>query len=133
MNKRIGRGLGSGKGKTGGRGQKGQLARGKMPLQFTGGGLPFYKKLPLRRGLGNRPVSVKRKILSLSDLNSFKSGETVSLETLLQKKIISEKEIKFGVKILGKLDIKLAKLKVSVQVSSAVKEKIEQAGGAVDA
>ena len=57
--KRLGRGIGSGKGKTGGRGSKGQKARGKVPLAFAGSNLPLYKKLPLRKGLGNRKVSGK--------------------------------------------------------------------------
>lgn len=54
--KRLGRGIGSGKGKTAGRGTKGQKARGKIPQTFTGG-LSLYKKLPLRRGYGNPKMS----------------------------------------------------------------------------
>ncbi len=57
--KRVGRGLGSGKGKTGGRGTKGQKARGKIALGFIGGTLPLYKKLPYRRGLGNAKQTQK--------------------------------------------------------------------------
>lgn len=60
--KRLGRGIGSGKGKTAGRGTKGQKARGKIPIGL-GGGLPLYKKLPLRRGQGNRSPSKKEKRL----------------------------------------------------------------------
>ena len=59
--KRVGRGLGSKLGKTAGRGTKGQKARGKIPAGFTGAGLPTYKKLPLRRGLGNPSPSKNEK------------------------------------------------------------------------
>lgn len=62
--KRLGRGLGSGKGKTAGRGTKGQKARGKIPVNFSGAGLALYKKLPLRRGKGNKSPGKKEKRLS---------------------------------------------------------------------
>ena len=68
VSKRLGRGTGSGLGKTAGRGTKGQKARGKIPASFTGAGLPTFKKLPLRRGLGNRIVSIKPKVINLSKL-----------------------------------------------------------------
>ncbi len=67
--KRLGRGLGSGKGKTSARGQKGQKARGKIPAQFTGGGLALYKKLPLLRGWGNRLAGKKPVVIRLDQLN----------------------------------------------------------------
>ena len=127
--KRIGRGIGSGKGKTGGRGSKGQLARGKMPLTFTGAGLPLYKKLPLRRGLGNRPVSGKPNIISLSQLQVFKSGEKVNLNSLFEKGIIVD--LKRGAKILDIGEAKL-KLEVNIPASKKAKEKIEKAGGTIN-
>ena len=82
-NKRVGRGVGSGLGKTAGRGSKGQKARGKIPLSFTGAGLPTFKKLPRRKGLGNPNLSVKPKIIKLSKLNIFKKNSIVDLEQLL--------------------------------------------------
>src|SRR3989344_1161202 len=91
--KRLGRGLGSGKGKTGGRGTKGQKARGKIPATFTGG-LSLYKKLPLRRGKGNAKVSVKPKIVNLSRLDIFKTKTVVDVAKLLEAKIISERDVK---------------------------------------
>lgn len=130
--KRIGRGLGSGKGKTGGRGSKGQLARGKMPLAFAGSNLPLYKKLPLRRGLGNRKVSVKPVLLSLEALSIFKTGAKVNLESLVEQKVINEKQAESGVKVLSRGEIKV-KLEVLVPVSASAKKKIEQAGGSVNA
>lgn len=126
--KRLGRGLGSGKGKTGGRGQKGQKARGSIPASFTGGGLPLYKKLPLRRGKGNSKVSAKMTLIRLSQLNIFKSGDLVDVESLIAKKLLSVKGARKGIKILGSGDLSV-KLTVKVNVSKKAQEKIVGAGG----
>lgn len=127
--KRLGRGIGSGKGKTGGRGSKGQKARGKMPIGFAGD-LALYKKLPLKRGQGNPERLVKYKIISLSELKVFKKNSVVDLEQLLAAKIISAKEVKKGVKILdGELQTALV---VKLPVSTSARQKIEKAGGKVD-
>jgi|Napbiome12C3dose_1001474.scaffolds.fasta_scaffold00024_51 large subunit ribosomal protein L15 len=128
--KRLGRGLGSGKGKTGGRGTKGQKARGTIPVTFTGG-LSLYKKLPLRRGKGNRQVSVKPKIISLSQLNVFKDKEVVDINKLQEAKIISAKEIKKAVKILGTGEITKV-LTIKLPVSASARRKIEELGGKVE-
>ena len=88
--KRLGRGLGSGKGKTGGRGAKGQKARGKVPAGFIGGTLPIYRKLPLVRGKGNPKLGVKPKVITLSVLNIFKPKTVVDMEALLKEKLVSE-------------------------------------------
>ncbi|MCR4305496.1 MAG: 50S ribosomal protein L15 [Candidatus Daviesbacteria bacterium] len=128
--KRLGRGLGSGKGKTAGRGSKGQKARGTVPVTFIGG-LPLYKKLPLKRGKGNRQVSVKQKIISLSQLNVFKAKEVIDVTKLLEAKIISEKDIKRGIKILGNGEISQI-LTIKLPVSSSARNKIEKLGGKVD-
>lgn len=130
-NKRVGRGLGSGKGKTSGRGQKGQKARGKVPASFTGGGLPLYKKLPLKRGWGNRKVSPKPVIISLAALNNLASGSEVTIETLVGKNFLSSREaVKHGIKIVanGKLDLPLT---VKLPVTKKVQEKILAAGGKI--
>src|SRR3989338_1055175 len=71
--KRVGRGTGSGKGKTGGRGSKGQKARGKIPAAFVGGSLPLYKKLPFVRGWGNKKANPKPVVITLDELNRFKA------------------------------------------------------------
>ncbi len=138
--KRIGRGLGSGRGKTSGRGTKGQLARGKMPLAFSGSNLPLYKKLPLRKGFGNSSRSSKPKLLSLSDLSIFKTGSIIDIASLTEAKLLSSKDAKLGIKILSRKrelnssdgEVKV-KLKVQVPTSKSAKQKIEQAGGQVDA
>lgn len=129
--KRVGRGLGSGKGKTGGRGQKGQKARGKVAASFIGGSLPLYKKLPFKRGWGNAKAGIKPIVLSLSSLNVFKAKSKVGLESLIERGLVSEKEAKKkGVKILNKGELKVA-LEINLPVSIAVKEIVEKKGGKV--
>ena len=129
--KRPGRGLGSGKGKTGGRGQKGQKARGKIPAANVGGGLILYKKLPFRRGWGNRKVSPKAVIVKTSDLNSLKAKTVVNFESLIENKIVSAKELKGKlVKILSDVELKVA-LEVTLPVSEKVRQMVEKAGGKV--
>lgn len=127
--KRIGRGIGSGKGKTSGRGTKGQKARGKIPATFTGS-LSFYKKLPLKRGKGNPKAAIKPKIINISKLNIFKAKTIVDIEVLLEAKIISEKEIKKGIKILGNTKVDNA-LTVKLPVSDSARKEIEKSGGKV--
>ena len=128
--KRLGRGIGSGTGKTAGKGHKGQKARsGNQPRPgFEGGQIPFFQRIP-KRGFNN----VNRKeytIVNLSDLNVFEDGETVTPEILLQRGVISK--VLSGVKILakGSLDKKL-----TVQAhkfSKVAKEAIEKNGGTVE-
>ncbi len=128
--KRLGRGIGSGTGKTAGKGHKGQKARsGNQPRPgFEGGQIPFFQRIP-KRGFNN----VNRKeytIVNLSDLNVFEDGETVTPEVLLQRGVISK--VLSGVKILakGSLDKKL-----TVQAhkfSKVAKEAIEKNGGTVE-
>lgn len=129
-NKRLGRGIGSGKGKTAGRGTKGQKARGKIPIGFSGSGLPLYKKLPLRRGYGNRGLGEKSTVVNLSSLNVFKVKEVVDIEKLLEAKIISKKDLKKGVKILGQGELNSA-LTIKLPVSKSAQKKIESKGGKV--
>lgn len=129
--KRVGRGIGSGLGKTAGRGTKGQKARGKIPVGFTGGGLPTFKKLPLRRGLGNSAVSLKSRVLRLSKLNVFKKKSVVDLEQLLKVKLINKKDTKRGVKILADSGLTVS-LIVKLPVSKKAKIEIEGQGGKVE-
>lgn len=125
--KKLGRGLGSGKGKTAGRGTKGQKARGKIPITFTGS-LSLYKKLPLRRGKGNAKMSIKQKVINLSKLDVFKSKTVVDITKLLEAKIISSKDVKRGVKILGNGEIKNV-LTIKLPMSDSARKKIEKSGG----
>lgn len=130
FDKRLGRGAGSGKGKTAGRGTKGQKARGKLPVGFSGSGLPLYKKLPLKRGLGNTVLGVKSAVLNLSDLTIFKDKEVIDIEKLIEVKLITKKDAKVGVKILGSGEIHSA-LTINLPVSKTAREKIEKKGGKV--
>ena len=125
---RVGRGPGSGNGKTAGKGHKGQNARsgGGVRPGFEGGQLPLYRKLP-KRGFNNKFATVYA-IVNVETLNKyFQDGETVNLETLLAKKIV--RKAFDGLKVLG--DGELTK-KLTVQAtvfSAAAKEKITAAGG----
>lgn len=129
--KRLGRGIGSGRGKTSGRGQKGQKARGKIPAANVGAGLILYKKLPFRRGWGNRKTSAKVTTITLEELNILAANTKVDLACLIENKLVSPREAqKRGVKILAQGELKKA-LKVELPVSQSAKVKIEQAGGSV--
>ena len=106
--KRVGRGSGSGLGKTSGRGQKGQKARsgGSINPVFEGGQLPLYLRLP-NIGFSNYPFKKEYAVINLSDLNVFEDG-TVVTPALLKEKGIVKKQLS-GIKVLGEgqLDKKL--------------------------
>ena len=125
--KRLGRGAGSGLGKTSGKGHKGAKARsggGKRP-GFEGGQMPLYRRVP-KRGFNN-VFGTEYAVVNVERLEVFENGDTVDAAALLEKKII-RKELD-GVKILGvgeltkKLTVKAAKF------SATAKEKIEAVGG----
>lgn len=125
---RKGRGPGSGNGKTAGKGHKGQNARsgGGVRPGFEGGQLPLYRKLP-KRGFHNK-FATEYAVVNLSTLEQrFADGDTVTLETLLEKKIVRKPYD--GLKVLAngeltkKLTVKAAKF------TAAAKEKITAAGG----
>lgn len=131
--RRLGQGHGSGRGKTGGRGTKGQNARNKVPMYFEGGALPLIKRLPFRRGKGKNKVFKKKPlIINVKVLNVFKKDSIVDLESLSKLKIIDSKDAKiYGVKILGDGDLGVS-LSVKVPVSKGALKKIEKAGGKVE-
>ena len=128
---RVGRGAGSGNGKTAGKGHKGQNARsgGGVRPGFEGGQLPLYRKLP-KRGFHNKFATVYA-IVNVATLEEkFQDGETVNLETLLAKKIV--RKANDGLKVLGNGEI-TKKITVKAAVFSATaKEKIEAAGGKIE-
>lgn len=124
---RKGRGIGSGNGKTAGRGHKGQKARsgGGVRPGFEGGQLPIYRRLP-KRGFNNR-FSKQYAIINVSRLNDFEDGSVVNVETLLQNGVLNK--ALDGLKVLGNGELS-KKLTVEAAVFSATaKEKIEAAGG----
>lgn len=130
--KRVGLGHGSGRGKTSGRGMKGQKARGDVPLDFEGGALPLIKRLPFLRGKGrNNSVRPEPFILNVHQLSVYKSGETVDVNSLAKYKLVDEATLKNrGVKILGDGELSVS-VTVQVPVSKSAAEKIQKAGGKV--
>lgn len=131
--RRLGQGLGTGRGKTAGRGTKGQKARGKMPLFFEGGALPLIKRLPLRRGKGKNKVFKKKPIaLNIKILNLLPKGSTVDIKTLIVNRLVDAQDAKiYGVKILGDGTISIP-LIVKLPVSKRAARKIKDAGGKVE-
>ncbi len=128
--KRIGRGMGSGTGKTSGRGHKGQGSRsgGKVPRGFEGGQMPLQRRVP-KRGFTNI-FKKQYSIINLSDLNIFNEGDLVDIPALIKRGIV--KNVKDGVKLLGKGTVE-KKLSVKVtKASSTAIEKIRLAKGTVE-
>ena len=127
--KRVGRGPGSGMGKTSTRGENGQKSRSGASIKpwFQGGQSPLYRRIP-ERGFNNKNFAVRYATINLSDLNNFfNDGDVVTPEILFERKIL-KKELN-GVKILGNgnLDKKLT-IKAHRFTSAAV-TKINDAGG----
>ena len=125
--KRVGRGSGSGLGKTSGRGQKGQHARsgGNVNPVFEGGQLPLYRRLP-KRGFTNDMFKTRYAVINLSDLNAF-DDNTVVTPALLKETGIVKNQLD-GIKVLG--NGKLEK-KLTIQAnkfSASALEKIKEAG-----
>ncbi|MEN8171750.1 MAG: 50S ribosomal protein L15 [Chloroflexota bacterium] len=129
--KRVGRGIAAGQGKTAGRGTKGQKARsgGGTSLAHQGGNLPFFRRLPFKRGF-TPPNKVAYNEINLYQLEEFKAGSDVNPETLSGLRML--KTTSNPVVILGEGDVKVA-LNVRVhRVSKSARAKIESAGGSVE-
>ena len=125
--KRVGRGIGSGNGKTSGKGHKGQNARsgGGVRIGFEGGQMPLARRIP-KRGFNNI-FATKYAVVNVSDLNKFKDGTVVDTELLIASGLV--KKVNDGVKILGNGEL-TAKLTVkAAKFSQSAIEKIEKAGG----
>ena len=125
--KRKGRGVGTGNGKTAGKGHKGQKARsgGSIRPGFEGGQMPLARRIP-KRGFNNI-FAKKFAFVNVSDLDVFEDGATVDAAALLEKRLIS-KELD-GVKILGNGEITKKLTVKAVKFSESAKAKIEAAGG----
>src|SRR5881397_782339 len=134
--KRVGRGLGSGKGRYSGRGIKGQKSRAgshKMRSGFEGGQMPIYMRLAKQRGATSRdalpigPFRTSTIPVNVRDLDRFEDGAEVTPESLVEQRLI--KNTRTDVKILGNGEI-AKKLSVRVHaISGSAREKIERAGG----
>ena len=126
--KRVGRGPGSGHGKTAGRGEKGQKSRSGYSRQagFEGGQMPLYRRVP-KRGFTNI-FKEEFNVVNLSELDQFEAGSTINEDALRQAGLIKGRRRK--IKILGNGDV-TKKLTVQAdKFSKSAKEKIEKAGGA---
>ena len=130
--KRLGRGLGSGKGAKSGRGiTRHQKARESIPLGFEGGQGRMVKRFPLLRGKGrNKPREQAALVIDASVLNIFEDGAVVTVQALIDKKIISAREKDRPVKVLGNGKLK-KKITVELPVSSSVQKMIDEVGGTV--
>ncbi len=129
--KRVGRGNGSGLGKTAGTGEKGQKSRSGASISawFEGGQTPLYRRIP-KRGFNNARFRKEFAVVNLSDLNKFNDGDTVTPATLVKKGIV-KKEMA-GIKVLanGKLEKKV-NVKAN-RFSSVAVTKIEELGGTTE-
>lgn len=130
--KRVGRGHGSGKVKTSGRGTKGQNARGKMRPGFEGGQLSLLRRLPFKKGKSkNNPLKDKPLIINLKSLNIFPKDTVIDKESLIQRGLVKKDDaLKYGIKILGEGELKIP-LTLKLPCSKSAGKKIISAGGKV--
>ena len=126
--KQLGRGIGSGKGKTAGKGHKGQWARqgGGVRPGFEGGQMPLLRRLP-KRGFTSNFAKVYS-IVNVGDLNSFKKGTEITAEFLKDFGTLSKIE-PYGLKILGDGELTVALTVKANKFTAGAKDKIEKAGG----
>lgn len=129
--KRVGRGPGSGTGKTAARGHKGYKARSGSSIKpsFEGGQMPLHRRLP-KRGFNN-VFKKDYAIVNVQDLECFAAGTKVDRDALIQAGLISKK--KSLIKLLGDGEIKNALTLVVDKVSASARQKIEAAGGTIEA
>ena len=129
--KRLGRGVGSGLGKTSGKGHKGAKARsggGKRP-GFEGGQMPLYRRVP-KKGFSNYPFKTIYETVNVERLEVFENGDTVTPETLIEKGII--RKVCDGVKIMGNGDLTKKLTVKAAKFTATAKEKIEAVGGTAE-
>jgi large subunit ribosomal protein L15 len=126
-NKRVGRGIGSGHGKTSCKGHKGQKSRsgGNKGPGFEGGQMPLQRRLP-KRGFKNR-FSIEFAIINLKDINALEGMDVITAETLIEKGVI--KDFKSGLKILGEGEILRPVTIRADAFSASALAKIAAAGG----
>ena len=127
---RVGRGLGSGNGKTSGKGQKGQKSRsgGGVRTGFEGGQMPIYRRLP-KRGFKNIFANVYAEV-NVETLNRFEDGATVDAVALIEAGV--QKNVRDGVRILGNGELTKKLTVVANGFTKTAQEKIEAAGGKIE-
>lgn len=130
--KRVGRGIGSGTGKTSGRGHKGQNARsgGGVRPGFEGGQMPLFRRLP-KRGFTNI-FKKQYAVVNVNALNQFNNGDAIGLDELVEKGIVRRNEAVDGLRILGDGDLNVSVSVKAQHFSKSAVEKIEAAGGKVE-
>ncbi len=129
--KRVGRGIGSGNGKTAGKGHKGQNARsgGGVRPGFEGGQLPLYRRLP-KRGFSNAKFKVRYATINLSDLNRFEDGAVVTPELLKEMGLV--KNQLDGIKVLGNGTLEKKLTVKAHNFSTRAQAEIERLGGKIE-
>ncbi len=130
--KRLGRGIGSGLGKTSGKGHKGQWARsgGGVRPGFEGGQMPLIRRVP-KRGFNNH-FSKVYSIVNLSVLEGFEANSVVDMEVLNEKGLIKVIKGSIGLKVLGNGTLTKALTVKAASFSASAKEAIEKVGGTVE-
>ncbi|MDE5729641.1 MAG: 50S ribosomal protein L15 [Clostridia bacterium] len=127
--KRLGRGIGSGTGKTSGKGHKGQWARsgGGVRPGFEGGQMPLARRIP-KRGFHNK-WATEYTIINLSQLSGVPAGTVVDFDYVAKESLTKEVKNSAGLKVLGTGEIKVALTVKAAKFSASAKEAIEKAGG----
>ena len=130
---RKGRGVGTGNGKTSGRGHKGQNARagGGVRPGFEGGQMPIYRRMP-KRGFNNKRFALAYVEINVVDLNKFDDGTVVDAALLNASGVINLPKVNDGIKILGYGELTKKLVVKADAFTSGAKEKIEKAGGSVE-
>ncbi len=129
--KRKGRGIGTGNGKTAGRGHKGQWARsgGGVRPGFEGGQMPLARRLP-KRGFNNKVFAKHYAEVNVAALNAFEDGETICVGAMLEKGLIGK--ACDGVKVLGNGELKKKLTVKAVKFTKTAEQKITAAGGSIE-
>lgn len=131
--KRLGRGIGSGLGKTSGKGHKGQWARsgGGVRPGFEGGQMPLARRVPIR-GFNNKNFTKRYVIVNLSDLADLPAGTEVDYDFIIDNRLAKEVKNNVGLKVLGDGEITVALKVKAAKFSASAKEAIEKAGGTAE-
>jgi large subunit ribosomal protein L15 len=126
--KRVGRGVGSGHGKTSCKGHKGQKARsgGTKGAGFEGGQMPIQRRLP-KRGFKNYPFKKEYAIVNLKDLSGLDDFDVITTELMIERGIV--KDLRDGVKVLGVGEVSRPLTIRAVAFSKSAREKVANAGG----
>lgn len=130
--KRLGRGIGSGLGKTSGKGHKGQWARsgGGVRPGFEGGQTPIHRRLP-KRGFNNK-FRKEYVIVNLADLSGIAAGTVVDYDFIMANKLAKQVKDNCGLKVLGDGELNVALTVKAAKFSASAKEAIEKAGGTAE-